>query len=125
MLDAYDGPNPSRELAVAQRDRALRDLRFPLLYGAIIIAGSLDIWLTGILLELGAIEANPVADAVLATHGFTGMVVFKYLIVGSVILSCEFVAARNRKAARMLAVALVALHAAPLPWSAGLLAQLI
>ena len=101
------------------------NLRFPTLYGAIVAAGSLDIWLTGILLALGGREANPLAAAVLDTYGFTGMVVFKYLVVATLILACEFVASRDRRKARGLALVLVALHAAPLPWSAGLIATAI
>lgn len=111
--------------ALVTRTPAARNLRFPSLYGAIILAGSLDIWLTGLLLALGAAEANPLANAVLHAHGFTGMVVFKYLAVGAVILACEFVASRNRRVAQGLAATLVALHAAPLPWSAGLLVQAV
>ncbi|MEM8883312.1 MAG: DUF5658 family protein [Planctomycetota bacterium] len=102
-----------------------RILRFPSLYGAIIAAGSLDVWLTGILLEFGAREANPLANAVLHAHGFFGMVLFKYLIVGLVILACEFVADRDRRKARILAIALIAIHAAPLPWSTGLLFHVV
>jgi hypothetical protein len=99
-----------------------RSLRFPALYGAIIIASSLDVLLTGILLALGGEEANPLADAILRAHGFSGMVVFKYLVVGWVILSCEFVADRNHRKGQTLAVALVTIKASPVVWSGGLLA---
>ena len=98
-----------------------RPLRFPWLYSAIIVAGSLDVLLTGILLSLGGREGNPLADAVLQTHGFGGMVVFKYLIVGLVILACDFVAEREQRKARRLAIALVVIHALPLPWSTALI----
>jgi hypothetical protein len=101
---------------------ALRALRFPSLYAAIIVAGTLDVWLTGVLLALGGQEANPLANAALQAHGFGGMVLFKYLAVGLVILACEFVASRDRRTARNLALVLIAIHAAPLPWSAALLA---
>jgi hypothetical protein len=97
-------------------------LRFPSLYAAIIVAGTLDVWLTGVLLALGGQEANPLANAALQAHGFGGMVLFKYLAVGLVILACEFVASRDRRTARNLALVLIAIHAAPLPWSAALLA---
>lgn len=100
---------------------ASRVLSFPWLYLAIIAAGTLDVWLTGILLALGGQEANPLAEAVLQTHGFGGMVLFKYLVIGLVILSCEFVADRDRRKARALAITLIAIKAAPVPWSVGLL----
>ncbi|MEM9380047.1 MAG: DUF5658 family protein [Planctomycetota bacterium] len=113
---------PAAAHAAGPDPRSLHVLRFPFLYGGIVIAGSLDVWLTGLILSLGGREANPVALAVLDTHGFTGMVIFKYLVVATVILACEFVASRDRRKARFLAITLVALHAAPLPWSASLLA---
>jgi hypothetical protein len=100
---------------------ASRPLRFPTLYAAIIVAGSLDVLLTGILLALGGREANPLADAVLRMHGFPGMVVYKYLTVGLVILACEFVAERNLRRAQGLALALIAIKASPVAWSSGLL----
>ncbi len=108
--------------ASPRKARVLHGLRFPSLYAAIIAAGSLDVWLTGILLAFGGQEANPLADAVLQAFGFTGMVIFKYLVVGLVILACEFVADHDERKARNLTIALIAIHAAPLPWSAGLLA---
>jgi hypothetical protein len=112
---------PSSHDDVGTRASALRALRFPSLYAAIVAAGSLDVWLTGILLALGGQEANPFANAVLQTHGFAGMVFFKYLVVGLVILGCEFVADHNLRKARKLAITLVVIHALPLPWSTGLL----
>jgi hypothetical protein len=98
-----------------------RTLRFPSLYAAIIVASSLDILLTAILLALGGQEANPLANAILQAHGFPGMVVFKYLVVGLVILACEFVADRDLRTARGLAVTLIAIKASPVVWSSGLL----
>ncbi|MEM8885632.1 MAG: DUF5658 family protein [Planctomycetota bacterium] len=98
-----------------------RILCFPWLYFGIIVASSLDVWLTGILLSFGAQEVNPLAHAVLQAYGFTGMVIFKYLLTGVVILSCEFVSEHDRRKARMLAVTLVVIHALPLPWSTALL----
>ena len=112
---------PASQDDTGQQPSALRPLRFPSLYAAIVVAGSLDVWLTGILLALGGKEANPLADAVLQTHGFAGMVVFKYLVVGLVILGCEFVADHDRRKARKLAITLVVIHALPLPWSTYLL----
>ena len=122
LPNVQNPPAAATAQAAASDPRSLRELRFPFLYGGIVVAGSFDIWLTGLLLSLGGREANPVAGAVLETHGFTGMVIFKYLVVATVILACEFVASRDRRKARFLAITLVALHAAPLPWSASLLA---
>jgi hypothetical protein len=87
----------------------------------VIGAGTLDVWLTGILLAPGGQEANPLAPAVLQTPGFAGMVFFKYLVVGLVILGCEFVADHNLRKARKVAITLVVIHALPLPWSMRLL----
>lgn len=113
--------HPSTHDEVVRQVSYLRNLRFPKLYALIVLAGTLDVWLTGILLAFGAQEANPLADAVLQSYGFPGMVIFKYLVVGLVLLGCEFVADHNLRKAKILAIILVVIHASPLPWSTGLL----
>lgn len=118
MSTTAQPPSPEQ---TGGKPSGLRALRYPRLYIATVVAGTLDVWLTGILLALGGQEANPLADAVLQAYGFGGMAVFKYLVMGLVILGCEFVADHDRRKARKLAVALVVIHALPLPWSTGLL----
>lgn len=118
-------PASDRAHTSALEGWVLRSLKFPALYTAIVAAGSIDVCLTGLLLALGGQEANPFADAVLKAFGFTGMVVFKYLAMGTVILACEFVADHGRRRARRLAVTLVGIHFVPLPWSAFLLSEVL
>ncbi|MEM9882013.1 MAG: DUF5658 family protein [Planctomycetota bacterium] len=114
----HDHPSPDVH---ARTFTVNRSLKFPWLYTAIIAAGTLDVLLTGILLALGGREINPLAAAILEHYGFAGMVVFKYLIVGLVILMCDFVADRDWRKARVLAIALIGIKASPVIWSSGLL----
>ncbi|MEM7692008.1 MAG: DUF5658 family protein [Pseudomonadota bacterium] len=87
----------------------------------IILAATLDILLTGIILSGGGKEINPLANAVLATYGFTGMVIFKYIVVFFILLGCEYVTRHNKRKGRLLSVALIIIHFAPVLWSTGLL----
>ncbi len=97
------------------------ELRLPSYYGWIILAGTLDILLTTVVLSLGGSEANPIASAIIYTCGLSGMVAYKYFIVGLVILGCEIVARTRMSAARRLAQILIVIHFTPVIWSSGLL----
>ena len=87
----------------------------------IIIGATLDILFTGIILAKGGQEVNPLANAILTNHGFAGMVVFKYIVVFIILLSCEFVTRHNTRKGHRLIIALIAIHFAPVLWSTGLL----
>ncbi|MEM1108863.1 MAG: DUF5658 family protein [Planctomycetota bacterium] len=124
-MSSFPGPQVQADQSTSSRPVrgpfTVREMRFPWLYAGIIVAGTLDIILTAIILALGGKEANPLANAVLQTHGFEGMILFKYLVVGLVILACEFIADRNRRKALSLAVILVVIHSFPVVWSTSLL----
>ncbi|MEM1210687.1 MAG: DUF5658 family protein [Planctomycetota bacterium] len=90
-------------------------------YVWVIVGATLDVLLTGVVLAVGGREVNPIAHAVLAAHGFTGMVIFKYVAVFCVLLGCEFVTRYNPRTGRRLCAALIAIHFAPVVWSTGLL----
>ncbi|MEM9282977.1 MAG: DUF5658 family protein, partial [Verrucomicrobiota bacterium] len=112
-------------ISVAMRKLSITRPRISFLYGGILLAGSIDLLLTTIILGLGGQEVNPLANSVLQAHGLVGLVVFKNFMMGLVILGCDLVASHDRRVARKLAVALIAIHAAPLPWSTGLLIQAV
>ncbi|MEM6552372.1 MAG: DUF5658 family protein [Planctomycetota bacterium] len=116
MVTTADNPEPHAESW----------LRSPLVlsetpYIWVIVGATLDVLLTGIILAMGGREINPVANAVLKAHGFTGMVVFKYIAVFVVLVGCEFVTRHNARSGRRLCALLVAIHFAPVVWSTGLL----
>lgn len=67
-----------------------------------ILANVLDIFLTLMLLFNGAIEANPIADAVLQRWGFEGMVAFKLVIVASISVLAQIVALQKPHLARFV-----------------------
>jgi len=97
-------------------------LALPSRYAWIILGGTLDILLTTVILALGGQEANPLANAILLSYGMFGMIVYKYILVGAVILGCEYIARKQINTAKRLAAILIAIHFAPVVWSTSLLA---
>lgn len=68
-----------------------------------ILVNVLDIFMTYILLTLGAIEANPIANFFLQRFGFNGMIFFKLAITAGVCVIAQIIAAQNiPKAQRLL-----------------------
>ena len=103
------------------RGKAQTQLRLPNCYVWLIAVGTLDILFTTIILSLGGSEANPIAAAVITAYGLPGMVVFKYFAMALLIFGCEYVACTRIHTARRLALLVVAISAAPVVWSSGLL----
>ena len=61
----------------------------------LILVSALDVVLTRVILFFGGTEVNPIADFILAQWGRLGMSIFKFIIVGFVIIACEFIARRK------------------------------
>jgi hypothetical protein len=76
---------------------------FPHEHLLFVFVSSLDILFTLLILWLGGVEVNPIAAAVLAVHGFNGMILFKYTLVVLVVLICEVVGRHRRRTGRGLA----------------------
>ncbi len=66
-------------------------VRYPNHYAWFVLASSLDILMTMIVLELGGSEVNPLADRVITAFGMRGVLVFKFAMMGLVILLCEII----------------------------------
>ncbi len=69
-----------------------------------VLANFMDLVMTGILLRVSAVEANPIAAFVYHHFGFVGMIVLK---VASVVLVCalaQVIAKHNRATARALLI---------------------
>ena len=77
-----------------------RDVRLPRAYLGYVGLSALDVLGTALILALGGIEVNPVADAVLVRFGMPGMTAFKFLIVALVIALCERIVREKPRAAR-------------------------
>jgi hypothetical protein len=101
------------------------DLNRPMLYQNIytwlLLAASMDIIMTWVVLWFGGHEVNPVADVVLKRHGLPGFVAYKFALVVLFIVICEVVGRTNRATGRRLAGFAVALTAVPIAWSFALL----
>lgn len=67
-----------------------------------ILVNVLDIFMTYLLLNLGAVEANPIAAFFIDRWGFAGMIIFKLAIVAAVCVVSQVVATRNMRYARGL-----------------------
>ena len=101
-----------------------RDLRYPDAYVWLVFVSAMDLMLTwGIVFELGGVEANPLARAILDAAGFPGMILFKFGVMVAVIGVCEFIARHAPSTARKLAFVAVAISGFPILWSTLLLAQ--
>lgn len=75
---------------------------FQRLYVAIAIVALTDVVLTTRILQLGGVELNHIANAVLQQMGVVGLAMLKLLSVLVVILCCQLIARRDdRKAARL------------------------
>lgn len=68
---------------------------YPNHYAWIVLASSLDILMTGIVLHLGGREVNPVAERVISAFGMQGVLVFKFGMMSLVVLLCEIIGRRE------------------------------
>jgi hypothetical protein len=97
---------------------------FPYTYLALIFVSALDVIFTYVVLLIGGVEVNPIANAVL--HGpaeFDGLIAFKFAVVGLVVLLCEFIGRHAVETARRLSRWGVAISSFPVVWSSLLLIQ--
>lgn len=103
-----------------------RHVLFPDAYLWFVLVSSLDLMLTWLVLHLGWVEANPVANHVLQLGGFPGLTVFKFAAVVFVVCVCEFIGRRGQRpaTARNLAFAAVAISAFPVLWTLPQVLQL-
>lgn len=107
--------------AVAVADRSVK---FPYFYLALAFVSAMDLILTYMVILLGGIEVNPIANAVLQSPAdFHGLIVFKFAVVAAVIMICEFIGRHTEPAARRLAMWAVAISAFPVLWSTLLLSE--
>ena len=92
-------------------------MRYQNTYVWLLLAASLDIMRTWIVLVLGGEEVNWLADRVLEKYHFPGMIAFKFGLVVFVILMCEFIGRMRDQTGRRLAVWLVVINFLPVVWT--------
>lgn len=101
---------------------AARTVKYPYFYLALAFVSALDLILTYIVILIGGIEVNPIANAVLQSPAdFHGLIAYKFLIVASIVLICEFISSHTDVAGRRLAGWAVVISAFPVLWSSLLL----
>lgn len=99
---------------------------YPNAYVWLVLIAALDLMLTHRVLSwFGGREVNPVALSVLVRFGFTGLVVYKFLLVSVVVGICEFVGRRVYNKGWWLARIAVAISAVPVVFALTQIAGLI
>ncbi len=91
-------------------------------YKLFVFISALDVILTWFILLLGGSEVNLLADAVIASTGLKGILIYKFCLVLLVVLICEVVGRRRPWVGRNLARAAIAITAVPVVLS---IAQLV
>ena len=100
-------------------------VRHPNLYLWLIFVSALDVILTRVVLFFGGTEINPVADYVLLNWGRLGISLFKFIIVGFVIIVCEYIALRSHVISKRLAIVSIMISLVPVIWSCIIISMLI
>ena len=93
---------------------SIAPLRYPREYGWLIIVSTLDLVMTWFIITMkGGSEANPVANVVLTTWGYWGLITYKFALMIFVVIVCEVVGRQRDRTARWLARFGVAISAIP------------
>ncbi|MBK7404172.1 MAG: hypothetical protein IPJ41_05955 [Phycisphaerales bacterium] len=95
---------------------------FPVAYTWLVLAGALDVIMTYLMLSIGAIEVNVVADHAIRAGGLWGLIALKFGVLAGVLGICEFVGRRRLSTARQLVSAGVFLNFLPVVLSIAQLA---
>lgn len=92
---------------------SLPPVQHPNQYVWFVLVSALDLMLTCVILNLGGVEMNTIANAVLMYGGLPTLVMFKFALVTLVIVFCEWITRRNPRAGFKLAEWAVAITAIP------------
>ena len=111
-----------QQLENSARPQPSNSVLFPNAYTWLVLAASLDIIMTHLMLSLGAIEVNAVANHALQTAGLWGLIALKFTMIACVLWVCEYIGRRRFSTARSLIGAGVTLNFLPVVFS---FAQLI
>ena len=86
---------------------------YPRSYKWFVFISAVDVILTWFILLLGGREVNVIADAVIASAGLQGILIYKFSLVLLVVMICEVVGRRRSRVGRNLARAAIAITALP------------
>lgn len=90
---------------------------FPAGYTWLVLAGALDVIFTYVMLNLGAVEVNIIANAALGYAGLWGLILLKFSVVAGVLWICEYVGRTRLRTARSLVHAGITLNFFPVVFS--------
>lgn len=97
-------------------------MRYQNAYVWLVLVSSLDVMLTlVVLVAMDGFEVNPIAAAVIDTHGYAWAIVYKFAIVVLVVLICEVVGRMHDRTGRKLARAAVVINSLPVAYTFALL----
>lgn len=99
-----------------------QNVLFPNAYAWLVLAGSLDVIMTYLMLNVGAIEVNAVANHAQRVAGLWGLIGLKFSMIAGVLWICEYVGRHRLSTARSLVGAGVALNFLPVVASLAQLA---
>ena len=125
MTASSDQPEQNKGRSASSISKWSLPVRHPNLYLWLIFVSALDVILTRVVLFFGGKEINPVADFVLLHWGRLGMSLFKFLIIGFVIIVCEYIATRSATVSRRLAIVSIVISLVPVIWSCIIIIMLI
>ncbi len=86
---------------------------YPNCYAWFVFFASLDVMFTRMVLYLGGVEVNGVADAVIQSHGLLGMIALKFVAVVVVLAICQWIGQQNWKLGRRVVWLGVGLNVLP------------
>ncbi len=69
------------------------------------------------ILTLGGVEVNPIAEAVLGRYGFAGMVAYKFALITLVIVFCEHIGRLRPRAAKAVVGFGIGVTCVPVLWA--------
>lgn len=95
----------------------VQDVLFPNAYAWLILVSAMDAMCTWIVLYLGGVEVNPLANVVLGTRGFLGLVLFKFALVTLVIVFCEHIGRSRPSTALRVASFGILMTCVPVAWA--------
>ncbi len=87
---------------------------YPELEKTLLFLAAMDVMLTHTILNLGGVEANPLAARVFEQGGTLAMSIYKFSLIAIFVIILEFVGARQIQSGRRLANAGIAISMLPI-----------
>jgi hypothetical protein len=86
---------------------------YPKMYSTYILLAAMDVLLTALILSIGGIEVNPIANWILSHGEHPALTFFKFGTVAFVLVACEIVGRHRTHLGRNLAEWAIAINTIP------------